>query len=245
MMQYGGRSKNTSTKNKWFQCLYVVVLLLFLLPLYCPNVVADTTDPDPLRFTKEIKRFVWQDAKNSYPEHALLFVGSSSIYRWKTAQAFPSLPVINRGFGGSHISDLNYYFDAVIKQYNPTKVICYCGENDVAEKKNTAQILADFRAFSSRVKRELPNTTLLFLAIKPNPLRWKMWAKMAETNRVIKDYCANSGLCLFLDTATPLLNARGEPDKSLFAEDGLHLNLAGYVLWKRILTPYLAMDSKQ
>lgn len=68
---------------------------------------------------------------------------------------------------------------------------------------------------------------------------------MAETNRVIKNYCQNSGLCIFLDTATPLLDTKGRPDKKLFAEDGLHLNPVGYALWNRILTPYLTMDSKE
>jgi len=153
--------------------------------------------------------------------------------------------VINRGFGGSHISDLNYYFEILTKQYQPAKIICYCGENDVAAMKDNDQILADFRAFSSRVKKELPDTILLFLAIKPNPLRWQMWNRMAETNRSIKDYCKSSGLCIFLDTATPLLNVEGVPDKNLFAGDGLHLNSAGYAIWNHILAPHLTIDSKQ
>ncbi len=69
---------------------------------------------------------------------------------------------------------------------------------------------------------------------------------MAKTNRAIRNYCNSSGLCLFLDTATPLLNAdRQRPDEKLFAEDGLHLNLAGYAIWNRILSPYLTMDSKE
>ena len=246
MRQHQPRFKKVPVQNNHFQFFYVIVLLfLFLSPLHCLNAAAATADPDPLRFQKEIKRFYWQDAKNSYPQQAVLFVGSSSIYAWKTAQAFPTLPVINRGFGGSQLSDLNYYFDVIVKQYGPAKIICYCGENDVAEKKMPAQILVDFKIFSSRIKRELPRTVLLFLAIKPNPLRWKMWNRMAETNRVIKNYCQNSGLCIFLDTATPLLDTKGRPDKKLFAEDGLHLNPVGYALWNRILTPYLTMDSKE
>lgn len=245
-MQHQPRAINTPPKHKRFQFLHVVMLLLFLIPtLYCQNAAAETADPDPLRWHKEINRFAWQDAKNSYPEQAMLFVGSSSIYRWKTAQAFPRLPVINRGFGGSHISDLNYYFEVIVRQYNPAKIICYCGENDVAGEKNEAQILTNFKAFSARIKKELPDTILLFLAIKPNPLRWQMWERMAETNRAIKNYCQRSGLCIFLDTATPLLNVKGVPDKNLFAVDGLHLNPAGYTIWNHILAPHLTIDSKQ
>ena len=139
-----------------------------------------------------------------------------------------------------------YYFQPLVRQYNPAKIICYCGENDIAAGKNVAQVLTDFKLFSSRIKKQLPETVLLFLAIKPNPLRWSMWGEMAKTNRAIRSYCNSSGLCFFLDTATPLLNAdRQRPDEKLFAEDGLHLNLAGYAIWNRILSPYLTMDSKE
>ncbi len=245
MIQGRSRFKNTLAR-KPFIFLQAIVLLLLLLPsLYGSNAVAATQDPDPLRWHKEIKRFSWQDAKNSYPEQAILFVGSSSIYRWKTARAFPRLPVINRGLRGSHISDMDYYFDILVKQYNPSKIICYCGENDLADKKTVAQVLAAFETFSARIKKELPETTLLFLAIKPNPLRWKIWEKMAETNRAIKNYCQSSGLCIFLDTTTPLFNVKGVPDKNLFAGDGLHLNPAGYAIWNQILAPHLTIDSKQ
>ena len=245
MIQHRPRLKETPVQNNRFQFFYAIVLLLLLLShLLCLNAAAEATNPDPLRFQKEIKRFSWQDAKNSYPGQGVLFVGSSSIYAWKTAQAFPGLPIINRGFGGSQLSDLNYYFEVVVRQYNPAKIICYCGENDVAEKKNRSQILADFKTFSSRIRSELPDTVLLFLAIKPNPLRWKMWERMAETNRAIKNYCQSSGLCIFLDTATPLLNVKGVPDKNLFAGDGLHLNSVGYAIWNHILAPYLTIDSK-
>lgn len=242
-MPHSSRFKHILTRQRG-RYLRTSVLLLLLFCLGGINAVAATHDPDPLRWDKEIKRFAWQDAKNSYPEQAILFVGSSSIYRWKTAQAFPRLPIINRGLSGSHISDLSYYFQPLVKQYKPAKIICYCGENDVADGKTVMQISTDFKAFSSRIKEQLPETILLFLAIKPNPLRWEMWEEMAKTNRTIKNYCTSSGLCVFLDTATPLLTATGQPDKKLFAEDGLHLNLAGYAVWKRILTPYLTIDSK-
>lgn len=246
MLQHRSKVEDSPLQHNRFQLIHAALLLLFLLlSLSCLTAVAETANPDPLRFQKEIKRFIWQDAKNSYPEQAILFVGSSSIYRWKTAQAFPSLPVINRGFGGSQISDLNYYFKIVVGQYKPAQIICYCGENDVAEGKNTTRILSDFKAFSSRVEEELPGTTLVFLAIKPNPLRWQLWDRMAETNRVIKNYCKDSDRCLFLDTATPLLDGKGQPDKNLFAKDGLHLNRAGYALWNHLLSPYLTMDSKE
>ena len=238
------RHRPNSKIRSWWRLLYTILLFLFL-SLCCLNAAAEVEDPNPLRFQKEIKRFDWQDAKNSYPEQAVLFIGSSSIYTWKTARDFPTLQVINRGIASAQISDLNYYYDIVAKTYKPAKIIFYCGDNDVAAGKDTVQILADFSSFISRLKKDFPHVNVLFLAIKPSPLRWHLWDRMSRTNRVIKDYCKSSGLCTFLDTATPLLNSKGLPDKDLFVEDGLHLNSAGYNIWNKLLTPYLMKENNQ
>src|SRR4051812_42756321 len=50
------------------------------------------TFPDPARFESEIAAFEAIDHKNATPPNAILFVGSSSIRLWQTADAFPGLP---------------------------------------------------------------------------------------------------------------------------------------------------------
>src|SRR4029079_11599224 len=54
----------------------------------------------PARFESEIAAFEKWDHQNAVPNDCILFVGSSTIRLWQTADAFPDLPVINRGFGG-------------------------------------------------------------------------------------------------------------------------------------------------
>src|SRR5690606_8065097 len=72
-------------------------------------LTAQVEDPDPLRFAEAIEAFAAFDSHNTVPRNAIVFVGSSSIRFWPTAERFPGLTVINRGFGGSHISDVNHY----------------------------------------------------------------------------------------------------------------------------------------
>ena len=63
-------------------------------------------------FEKEILAFEASDKTNPPPKDATLFIGSSSIRLWKSlASDFPTHKVINRGFGGSHISDSVHYAD--------------------------------------------------------------------------------------------------------------------------------------
>lgn len=216
--------------------LTVLLFLVFLFPLN--SNAGQTTVPNPLRLEKYITRFNWQDAKNSYAENAILFIGSSSIYKWKTAEAFPNSNIINRGIPGAEISDINYFYTNLVKKYLPATVVFYCGDNDVASGKKPLKITAEFKNFVSKLKNQQPKTSLIFLAIKPSPLRWQLWQTMTEVNGLIQKYCKDDSNCTYIDSATPLLK-NGRPDKNLFNSDGLHLNTFGYQAWEELLQPLL------
>src|SRR3954465_3242868 len=72
------------------------------------------------KWEADIEAFEKQDQRNPPPAHPILFVGSSTIRFWKVSDAFPGLPVLNRGFGGSETSDVLYYFDRVVARYHPS-----------------------------------------------------------------------------------------------------------------------------
>ena len=71
-------------------------------------------DPKAEPFAKDIAAFEEKDRTNPPPQNEILLVGSSSIRLWKSAEAFPDLKVINRGFGGSQISDSLRYAERII-----------------------------------------------------------------------------------------------------------------------------------
>ena len=169
-----------------FKNLYLLILLILLIISSSFKTIdaQSIEDPNPLRFEEEINRFKDWDSKNSFPEDAILFVGSSSIRMWKTADSFPELPVINRGFGGSHFSDLLYYYDSLVLPYNPSVVVLYEGDNDVASGKSNDQVFDDYLEFTSRLTNDFPNVKLVFIPIKPSSSRWEMWPQMKESQPV-------------------------------------------------------------
>lgn len=207
--------------------------------IWLENIWTKKINPDPERFRETIEMFRRFDRKNSLPGDAVLFVGSSSIVLWNTAKYFPGLPVINRGFGGSHISDVNYFIDTVVFPYQPKLILFYAGDNDVAAGKSVDQVFSDYIEFVKSVKEKLPHTHIIYLPIKPSLARWSVWDSMDRTNQKIYDYSDNDASLSYVDLATPMLNEEGMPDTSLFIDDGLHLNREGYDLWSRILSPVL------
>ena len=214
--------------------------LTLFLALFVSAVFAQAQapEPDPGRFADEIESFAAWDRKNSYPKDGIVFVGSSSIRRWNTASAFPDRPVINRGFGGSQIADVNFYYDQVVKPYRPAMVVLYAGDNDIGSGKSPERVLADFQRFSKTIQSDLPDTRVLFLSIKPSFLRWEHWPTMVEANSLIKSFMDEQPNMTYVDVASPLLNADGQP-RDVFVADGLHLNDAGNRLWQETLAPYL------
>ena len=83
------------------------------------------------------------------PKCATLFVGASSIRFWRTLKEdFPDRTVIQRGFGGSTVWEVNPYFDRVVAPYHPKEIVFYAGENDLWIAKRTPdEAYADFVQF--------------------------------------------------------------------------------------------------
>lgn len=195
----------------------------------------------PSHWKQDIAAFVAHDRTDPPPQHGVLFIGSSSIRRWPTLQAdFPGVPVINRGFGGSTIADSTHYADKIVVPYHPRVIVMYAGDNDIAEGLTPAQVIDDFKAFVARVHRDLPDTVIIYLPIKPSVARASMWPAMQKANSGIHDWAKTRAKVRYVDTASAMLDKHGNPRPELLADDGLHMSPAGYAIWIRKLRPVLA-----
>ena len=193
-------------------------------------------DPDPARFEAEIKAFDQLDRQNTPPKGAVLFVGSSSIKRWPTADGFPKLTVINRGFGGSYIADVNHYFDQTVRRYAPNVIVFYAGDNDLGSGKSPDRVFADYQAFVAKVQAAKPDTEIFFIAIKPSLARWKLWQPMKAFNERVRAFSSSQPRLHFVDVAPPMLGPDGQPRPDLFVDDGLHMTPAGYEIWNGLVS---------
>lgn len=191
-------------------------------------------------FEKDIQAFEKQDAEHPPMLGQVLFVGSSSIRFWDLKTSFPKLDALNRGFGGSQISDCVYFAKRIVTPYKPRLIVFYAGDNDIAAGKQPEQVAKDFDAFLAAVRPELPDTPIVFLSIKLSPVREKFFPKYREANRLIQADIAKQSHVSFLDVATPLLDSAGAVRTELFKPDHLHLNADGYKIWAAKLQEIVA-----
>jgi lysophospholipase L1-like esterase len=201
-----------------------------------PRIPEQVSNP---AWEADMQRFEAADAQSPPPRDGVLFIGSSSIRFWDTlAQDFPGVPVINRGFGGSELRDSTWYADRIIVPYAPRRILIYAGDNDLNAGRTPQQLHADFVAFVARVRRDLPKTKIAYISNKPSPSRAQLLSVQREANTLIQAEAKRLGVD-YIDIFTPMLDAAGQPDERLFIEDRLHMNRAGYVIWQRVIAPYV------
>jgi len=195
----------------------------------------------PEQWATAIDKLTQNDHEHPPAPGGVVFVGSSSIVMWKNLEHdFPDAGVIKRGFGGSELADSVFYADRIVIPYQPRAVVLYAGDNDLAAGKTPETVIADFQAFVAKVHGALPNARIVYIAIKPSPSRWNIHDKMERANRGIAAECAREPYLRFVDVYTPMLGANGEPRPELFREDRLHMNEAGYALWRPLVAAQLA-----
>ncbi len=172
----------------------------------------------------------------------IVFTGSSSIRFWRTlAEDMKPLDVVNRGFGGSQIANVNHFAGRIVIPYRPRAVVLYAGDNDLSWpwSKSPEVVLDDFKRFVEIIHSELPGTWIYYVSMKPTPAGWSNWEVLRKTNGMIEAFIRTQDRTQFIDVSSAMLNAQGQPRGELFGWDHMHMNAAGYALWRSIIKPVL------
>jgi lysophospholipase L1-like esterase len=192
------------------------------------------------RWEKEIAAYEASDRTNPPPKGGCVFIGSSTIRMWKTlADDYPVHKVINRGFGGSEIVDSTHFADRIIFPYEPKQVFLRAGGNDIHAGRLPAEVAADFADFVAVVRRRLPNTEIIYIAVNPAPARWGENDKYIALNKMIREHAVSMSRVTFVDAYDISLNPDGRARTELFVADKLHFNALGYKVLAERVRPYL------
>ncbi|HEV2697795.1 MAG TPA: GDSL-type esterase/lipase family protein [Terriglobales bacterium] len=212
-----------------------IALFVAAIALSLASAVAQTAPVPSLEkeLSAEVTRFIEADRVAPPSACQVLFVGSSSIVKWKETLAadMAPMPVINRGFGGSHIEYVNRWFDQIVAPYRPRAIVFYAGENDIDAGKSVDRVVRDFDEFIRRKAQTLGDTPVYFISLKPSKLRFAQLPLQSEVNAAIRSRASKRSDLHYIDVVSPMLE-NGKP-KDLFGPDDLHMKAAGYQIWTR------------
>ncbi len=207
-----------------FKKIVLIFILLFSIHSFAQKIP----------FEKEIEAFRKEDSLKAPIKNMVLFIGSSSFTKWKSVQQdFPTIPIINRGFGGSTLLDVIRFENEVIYKYEPRKIVIYCGENDIAssDKGIPDVVFNRFKTLYKSIRKHYPKVPIVYISIKPSPSRWQLKDNQMETNRRISAFISKKKNIVFVNIWDKMLDENGNPKADIFTSDLLHMNKKGYQIW--------------
>lgn len=227
--------KHPWSRNRFQACFFSIALFLFLQS-------AGSTQPgrDVTRWENTIAQFEAENKVYQSKKNLVVFTGSSSIRRWSSlAEDFPTLEVVNRGFGGSEINDSNHFFHRFITPLSPRIIVLYAGENDLNRGRSPEQIRDDFIEFYSLAIDQIEEVHVIFVSMKPSPSRWHLASEMRKGNALIQEFIEATDRATYVNIFDPMLDENGEPDEELYVRDRLHMSSEGYRIWTRVIGDHL------
>ena len=194
-------------------------------------------------FRDEINEFKKLDAINPPEKGMILFTGSSSIRFWDSLEKdMEPLEVLNRGFGGAHISHVIHHFKEIIEPYNPEAIVFFCGTNDLTALKTPEETINDFKKFLNLVRKNFKNIKVYVIGIKPSISRLYLDEEERIYNNSISALADEDPYLEYIDVWNSMLNEDGTRMSELYIEDGLHMNKKGYEVWTKLVREALAKD---
>lgn len=196
--------------------------------------------PDPKRFINEIDAQLKEAPFKKTDKKLIVFTGSSSIRFWMGLEDdFSDYDILNRGFGGSIFSDLNYFMDDLILKHESDLIVIYEGDNDISFKIPNEIIIEDFIESHKKIRKKKPDTPVIYIAAKPSPSRWDKKDSYLYVNKKIQDFCEENKNTYFFDSWSIMLDEDGNIPEKYFWRDMLHMNRSGYEVWAKNIKPLI------
>ena len=198
------------------------------------------------RFEKQVQAYEAADKNTPPPKNAILLIGDSQFFRWKTLpEDLPDYTIINRGIDSFQFSDILYFYDRLVTPYKPRMIILHVGGNDVHNGKSAEQVLADFKTLVAKVRAVQPKVPIAFSSTTPGPARWDEADKRKQANKLLKDYIATQKNLHFIDLWDAMLTKDGQPREDIWVADRVHPNHEGYLIRVKIMRPLLGKPNKK
>lgn len=208
-----------------------------------PRDSLNATRAGVAKWQNDINAFAKDPLKNTYSKNAILVTGSSFIRYWSTIKKdLAPYEIIHRGYGGCNLTDMAYYINDILDNYQLKAVMIYVGNDIVVSKKDKTplQVLELYKYIVEQVRLKHPDIPIIWAAICPSVKRWAVWKEIQEANQLIKDYsAANKNLFVIESPEVFFRNNTSEPDPTLYRDDTLHFNSLGYEKWTSVVQPAL------
>ncbi len=228
--------------------LIIIITLLIIFGIFASYMLnkmkAQMENTDPGYWEKDVVKLIEANPKRDVD---IVIYGSSSPRMWPNYQEdFAKYEVVNTSFGGSKVYDNEYYYQDLVKIYNPEVLIYWGGTNNINGGDKTmsgADTYAQFLKLYELVRND--GIELIFIPINPTKARMSVWDDAMEYNNLVKDFAAQTPGLTYVDIDGKLSGKSEIYNADYLSFDGLHLNDEGYQIVKNLVIPIVESINNQ
>ena len=142
----------------------------------------------------------------------ILFYGSSGFTRWSTKYERRPLEedirmkdgspaAVNHGFGGGTMEEGLYYYNRMVKPWEPRAIVLRFFPNDINQAYSPAELVYLIAQFCNWCRADIPGVKLYLCDAMPhqcytNNMMWQRLAK--QYNKLLKAYCDAHEDCVYV-----------------------------------------------
>jgi lysophospholipase L1-like esterase len=175
---------------------------------------------------------------------AVVFLGDSITEGWSgtLARDFPNLHVADRGIGGDITAGVLYRLQEDVLALDPAGIVLLIGTNDLGNDADPADVADNTKEILLAIKKFNPNLKVIVCKVMPRSQNGQpvFDAKIKQLNLLVEDFVKTEPNFAICDTYSIYADDQGNPNPVDFKPDLLHLNAAGYAVWKTALDPVIA-----
>ena len=196
----------------------------------------------------------WQDRYAKMNEQVkqkdfdLAFIGDSITHGWETTgkkvwdKYYAKRKAINLGIGGDRVEHVLWRLDhGNIEGISPKLAVLMIGTNNVTDRWSPGKIAKGVELIVQKLRKKLPETKLLVLAIFPRETDKDAPRRhvITKANEIISQTLADDDMVVYMDIGEKFLRPDGTLGKDIMP-DLLHPNEKGYEIWAEAIEPTVA-----
>lgn len=170
-------------------------------------------------------------------------MGDSITQGWTSlARDFPGMKVANRGISGDISSGVLFRLKDDVLDLDPAAIVLLIGTNDIGNGADPADTAENIEDILMAIKKANPKLKIVVCKVMPRGEQGNSdyKEKIKKLDGLIEQEVKDNPNIAICDTWTAFADENGGPIAADFNPDRLHLNAAGYAVWKKTLDPVLA-----
>lgn len=227
-----------------------ILIVVLLLPvahfvIMIGGDLRDVLNPAPTVWESEVNSIELRGKPDPAEGPPLVIIGGRQAKLWQGLddQFFP-MAVLNNGIGSANIDDVLYYFDRLVRPYQPQAVLMVPGPAEfiMRDDKSPDDFMRMLKGLSNYVIQLDGEPQFYVVTLNKWPRFPGVWGTVDTVNQLLQKWADQQARVTLIDTRPLFEQGGGLPVRPMFRSDGINLNRTGYMRMSQLLRQQINRD---